>query len=283
MIAECPTFDVLVIGSGPAGQNAALEAAEQGARVLIIEQEPQVGGACVQYGTIPSKTLRETALTLAAFQRRSGDVYKISHDAELSVTSLMKRLNEVVHAYQETTRNCLEQAGVERAYGRARFLSAHEIEITRVCGEQTTVSGKTVIIATGSRPRNPPNIRVDHENILDSDSILSMSYLPRSIAIFGGGVIACEYASTFSSLGVRVTMLDRASRPLGFVDAELVEYFLRQLHANGGEFIGNCELTSVKWDGLSSVRTVLAEPSAALTCGSRDLDRSRNATMQSDP
>jgi NAD(P) transhydrogenase len=241
MIAERPTFDVLVIGSGPAGQNAALEAAEQGARVLIIEQEPQVGGACVQYGTIPSKTLRETALTLTAFQRRSGDVYQISHDAELSVTSLMKRLNEVVHAYQETTRDCLEQAGVERAYGRARFVSAHDIEFTRVCGEQTTVSGNTVIIATGSRPRNPPNIRVDHENILDSDSILSMSYLPRSIAIFGGGVIACEYASTFSSLGVRVTMLDRASRPLGFVDAELVEYFLQQLRANGGEFIGNCE------------------------------------------
>jgi NAD(P) transhydrogenase len=174
-----------------------LEAAEQGARVLIIVQEPQVGRACVQYGTIPSKTLRETALTLAAFERRSGDVYKISHDAELSVTSLMKRLNEVVHAHQETTRNCLEQAGVERAYGRARLLSAHDVEITRVCGEQVTVSGNTLIIATGSRPRNPPNIKVDHENILDSDSILSMSYLPRSIVIFGGGVIACEYASTF--------------------------------------------------------------------------------------
>jgi NAD(P) transhydrogenase len=259
MIAECPTFDVLVIGSGPAGQNAALEAAAQGARVLIIEQEPQVGGACVQYGTIPSKTLRETALTLAAFQRRSGDVYQISHDPELSVTSLMKRLNEVIHAHHETTRNCLEQAGVERAYGRARLLSAHDVEITRVCGEQVRVRGNTLIIATGSRPRNPPNIKVDHENILDSDSILSMSYLPRSIVIFGGGVIACEYASTLSALGVRVTMLDRAGRPLGFVDAELVEYFLRQLRSNGGEFIGNCELASVKWDGLSSVRTQLLD------------------------
>lgn len=259
MIAQCPTYDVLVVGSGPAGQNAALEAAEHGARVLIIEQEPQVGGACVQYGTIPSKTLRETALTLAAFRRRSGDVYRISHDAELSVTSLMKRLNEVVNAHQETTRDCLAQAGVERAYGRARLLSAYDVEITRVCGEQTRVRGNTLIIATGSRPRNPPNITVDHENILDSDSILSMSYLPRSIAIFGGGVIACEYASTFSTLGVRVTMLDKASRPLGFVDAELVEFFLRQLRANGGEFIGNCELNSVKWDGLSSVKTTLAD------------------------
>ena len=146
MIAERPTFDVLVIGSGPAGQNAALEAAEQGARVLIIEQEPQVGGACVQYGTIPSKTLRETALTLTAFQRRSGDVYQISHDAELSVTSLMKRLNEVVHAYQETTRDCLEQAGVERAYGRARFVSAHDIEFTRN-------------VATSILAMTPPTVR----------------------------------------------------------------------------------------------------------------------------
>ena len=107
MIADNRSFDVIVIGSGPAGQNAALEAAGQGARVLVIEQEPQVGGACVQYGTIPSKTLRETALTLTAFQRRSGDVYHISCDAELSISSLMKRLDEVVHPYQETTRLCL--------------------------------------------------------------------------------------------------------------------------------------------------------------------------------
>ena len=259
MIAECPTFDVLVIGSGPAGQNAALEASEHGARVLMIEQEPQVGGACVQFGTIPSKTLRETALTLAAFQRRSGDVYQITRNAELSVVSLMKRLNEVIHAHQETTRKCLQQAGIQRAYGRARLLSPHEIEITRVSGEQTTVCGNTIIIATGSRPRNPTNIRVDHENILDSDSILSMSYLPRSIVIFGGGVIACEYASTFSALGVQVTMIDKASRPLGFIDAELVEFFLRQLRLNGGDFVGNCELTSVKWGGVSSVKTVLAD------------------------
>jgi hypothetical protein len=115
MISTSNNFDVVVIGSGPAGQNAAMEAAQRDARVLIIEQEPQVGGACVQYGTIPSKTLRETALTLTAFQRRSGDVYRISRDAELSICSLMKRLNEVVHAHQETTRRFLEQSNVERA------------------------------------------------------------------------------------------------------------------------------------------------------------------------
>jgi NAD(P) transhydrogenase len=121
MIAAGNHFDLVIIGSGPAGQNAALEAAEHGARVLIIEQEPQVGGACVQYGTIPSKTLRETALTLTAFQRRSGDVYKISHDAQLSISSLMKRLNEVVHCSSGNNsqvsgtgehRSCLRTRGV---------------------------------------------------------------------------------------------------------------------------------------------------------------------------
>jgi len=257
MIAASNNFDVVVVGSGPAGQNAALEAAEHDARVLIVEQEPQVGGACVQYGTIPSKTLRETALTLTAFQRRSGDVYKISRDAELSICSLMKRLNEVIQAHQETTRRFLEQANIERAYGRAAFLSPNEISISTVKGEREVVLAEKVIIATGSRPRNPPNVAVDHENILDSDSLLSMTYLPRSIVILGGGVIACEYASTFASLGVKVIMLDKASMPLGFLDPELVDFFLQQLTANGGEFRGQCEITSVDWDGISSVVTTM--------------------------
>lgn len=253
MIVASNRFDVVVIGSGPAGQNAALEAAQRDARVLIIEQEPQVGGACVQYGTIPSKTLRETALTLTAFQRRSGDVYRVTRDAELSICSLMKRLNEVVHAHQETTRRFLVQANVERAYGRARFLSPHEITVSTVTGEQSIVTADNIIIATGSRPRNPPNVAVDHENILDSDSILSMTYLPRSIVILGGGVIACEYASTFASLGVKVTLLDKAPMPLGFLDPELVDFFVKQLTANGGEFRGLSDIESVDWDGISSV------------------------------
>ena len=257
MIAAKNDYDVVVIGSGPAGQNAAMESAERGACVLIVEQEPQVGGACVQYGTIPSKTLRETALTLTAFQRRSGDVYKISRDAELSISSLMKRLNEVVHAHQETTRRFLEQAHVERAYGRAAFVSPHKIAVSTVKGGRSLVTAENIIIATGSRPRNPPNVAVDHENILDSDSILSMTYLPRSIIILGGGVIGCEYASTFASLGVKVTLLDKAPMPLGFLDAELVDFFVMQLKANGGEFRGNTEIESVDWDNISAVRATL--------------------------
>ena len=253
MMATNPDYDVVVLGSGPAGQNAALEAANRDAHVLIVEQEPNVGGACVQYGTIPSKTLRETALTLTAFQRRSGDVYHISHDSELSICSLMKRLNEVIHAHQQTTRLCLERAGIERACGRGRFVSPHEIGIDSVGGKKSVVRASTIVVATGSRPRNPPNVGVDHENILDSDSILSMTYLPRSIIVLGGGVIACEYASTFASLGVKVTMLDKAAWPLGFLDPELVDFFLTQFKANNSEFRGGSEIESMKWDGVSSV------------------------------
>lgn len=258
MIAESPQYDVIVIGSGPAGQNAALEAANRSARVLVIEQEQHVGGACVQYGTIPSKTLRETAVTLSAFQRRSGDVYRVSCDAELSINSLIRRLNDVVHAHQKTTEICFERAGIARVCGRARFISPQEISITRVSGEQQLVRGTKVIIATGSRPRNPQKFEIDHENILDSDSILSMTYLPGSMLILGGGVIACEYASTFAALGVKVTMLDKADRPLSFIEPELAAFFLHQLTVHGGSFRGGCDLTSVTWDGVSSVQARLS-------------------------
>lgn len=258
MITQSTNYDVVVIGSGPAGMNAALEAARQGARVLIVEQERHVGGACVQYGTIPSKTLRETAVTLTAFQRRSGEVYRISRDAELQISSLMRRLDQVVHAHQETTRSCLELAGVERVCGRATFVSPHEVAITSVTRERSVVRADYLVIATGSSPRTPPHIAVDHENILDSDSLLSMTYLPGSLTVIGSGVIACEYASIFACLGVRVTVVDRWPAPLGFLDPELVDIFLSRFTESGGQFRGNCDIARVDWDGVSSVRVTLA-------------------------
>ena len=280
MIAANDHYDVVVIGSGPAGQNAAVEAANHGARVLIVEREKQVGGACVQYGTIPSKTLRETALTLTAFRRRSGGVYEISHDSQLSISSLMTRLDEVVQAHQNATQQCLEMANVERAQGRASFVSAHEIAIKGVTGETRTVTTQYAVIATGSRPRNPSNVDVDHENILDSDSVLSMTYLPRSIVVLGGGVIACEYAATFASLGVKVTMVDKWPSPLGFLDADLVEVFLAHFRANGGEFRGNCDVSSIDWDGISSAR-VFCNDGEVLTADKALVAQGRVANVES--
>lgn len=250
-------YDAIVIGSGPSGQNAAIKAANLGARVLLIEREVKVGGACVQYGTIPSKTLRETAVTLSSFKRRSGDVYDISRREDLQITSLLNRLHQVVEANQSTTQSYLDFAGVEKIHGQAKFVSATEVSIRDNFGKSVIVTGERIFIAAGSRPRNPPEIPVDHEHILDSDSILSMSYLPQSLTVFGGGVIASEYASTFACLGVRVVMIDRYPTPMGFLDPDLIEIFVREFESNGGEFRGNRKVQSVSWDGISKVVTTL--------------------------
>ncbi|MCP4512282.1 MAG: FAD-dependent oxidoreductase, partial [Fuerstiella sp.] len=215
--------------------------------------------ACVQYGTIPSKTLRETALTLTAFRRRSGGVYEVSHDSQLNISSLMTRLDQVVHAHHNAAQQCLDMANVEQAQGKASFVSPHEFEIRDVAGNITNVSAQHFVIATGSRPRNPPNVDVDHENIFDSDSVLSMTYLPSSLIVLGGGVIACEYASTFASLGVKVTIVDKWPSPLGFLDPDLVEVFLAQFRSNGGEFRGGSVVSSVDWDGVSAARVFLED------------------------
>ncbi len=257
MIAAGTMYDVVVIGSGPAGRNAALEAAGHGARVLVVERDRQVGGACVRYGTIPSKTLRETSVVLSALRRRSGGVCDISHDSRLAMASLMTRLDQVVHAHHEAARQELDAAGIETISGQAGFVSTHRIAVTDVHGRIREVTGESIIIATGSRPRHPDHIEVDHENILDSDSILAMTYLPRSLAIVGGGVIACEYASTFAALGVQVTLIDRSAAPLGFLEPDLVRVFLSRFQAAGGTFRGGCPVRSVCWDGISSVQVTL--------------------------
>lgn len=131
-------YDVIVVGSGPAGQNAAVTAANCGARVLIIEREVEVGGACVQYGTIPSKTMRETAVTLTSFKRRSGDVYDISQREDLQINSLLERLHQVVEANQTTVRGYLEFAGVETLHGLAKFVSKNKLSIRNNVGQSVS-------------------------------------------------------------------------------------------------------------------------------------------------
>ncbi len=251
------SYDVVVLGAGPAGQKAAICAQKSGARALLVDEEQLPGGACVRHGTIPSKTLRETALALTAFRRLSGGVVQVALDSEVSLQSLMSRLDEVIHAHESFIDEQLRRNQVERWHGRARFVSPHQIEVRGVDGIQRRAEGRFVVIATGSRPRNPPEVQVDHEHVLDSDSILSMTYLPKSLAVLGGGVIACEYASIFASLGVEVTVVDRGPRPLGFLDPELTDCFTRALEATGGRFLGGFRPTSVVFDGLSSVTTTL--------------------------
>jgi NAD(P) transhydrogenase len=250
-------WEVVVIGSGPAGQKAAIQAAKAGRCVLMIEQETQVGGACVHRGTIPSKTLRETALTFSAFRRKSGHVLEVNLPEDVQIAGLNSRLDGVVAAHETFIADQIKRNGIEVWHGRARFKSPHTLEVVSISRGTRRADAKVVIIATGSRPRDPELVPIDHENIFDSDSILSMRYLPRSLAVLGGGVIATEYASIFATLGVRVTMIDKGERPLGFADPEIVDRFLQTFTKGGGRFVGQGRVRSVAFDGVSTVVTTL--------------------------
>lgn len=251
-------YDLVVIGGGPAGQKAAVQGAKAGARVLLVERARAAGGACVRYGTIPSKTLRETALSLGKFRRLTAHVMEVEMPAHLQVSSLMERKEEVVAAHEQYMHAQLTRNGIEVQQGVGSFVSPRELRINLLDGQTRTVSSRYYVIAAGSSPRTPDNVPVDHEHVLDSDSLLSLSYLPQSLVVLGAGVIACEYASIFAALGVKVTVVDKGERPLAFMDPELVEHFVRELRQAGGAFRGAESVTQVRFDGLATVETELA-------------------------
>lgn len=249
------SFDLIVIGSGPGGQKAADHATKSGLKVAIVERERTVGGTCVHLGTIPSKTLREAALSISTLKRNS-DVFEYKLKEDMEVSTLTRRLDTVLSSYTSFISRYIATGGGKVFPGRASLIDSNHVLVTTVKGKKSTLHAKYIVIATGSRPRTPPNIPVDHEHILDSDSILSMIYLPRSLTVVGAGVIASEYASIFSLLGVKVTMIDRTPRPLMFMEPELTGKFLDNFTRNGGTYVGNVKPTSVHWDG-QQVRTEL--------------------------
>lgn len=250
-------YDIVVIGSGPAGQKAAIQGAKAGQRVLLIERDRRVGGACVHYGTIPSKTLRQSALSLQQFKQHYADIVSVRLRPDMEVANLMSRLDQVVRAHEHYMAEQLARNGITQWHGRARFVSPQDIEVLAVDGTCRRVTAGTMVIATGSQPRTPPHVPIDHEHILDSDSVLSMLYLPASLTVLGAGVIASEYASIFACLGVQVTMIDRGERPLGFLEPELTACFVRSFEANNCRFLGRQEVASVMWDGVDAVVTTL--------------------------
>ena len=250
------TYDIIVIGAGPAGQKAAVQGAKAGKRVALIERERGIGGSCVYRGTIPSKTLRESALHLDRL-KRAGEALQFNLKPDTQIATLLSRLEQVVQAHDSFMSKQLRRNGISLLHGRARFVDAHTIEMQTVDGASQLFTAGTIVVATGSRTRNPKEIPVDHEHILDSDSLLSMLYLPQSLAVIGGGVIGCEYASIFALLGVEVTLIDRAPYPLQFMDKELVEQFVKGLGNYGSHYLGESEIAEVRWDGVAHVVTTL--------------------------
>lgn len=251
-------FDIIVIGAGPAGQKAAIQGAKAGKRVALIERERGIGGSCVYRGTIPSKTLRESALQLDRL-KHAGAAFDFSLKPDIQIATLLSRLEDVISAHDTFMSRQLRRNGISLLHGRAGFLDARTIEMLTVDGGRQSLTADAIILATGSRPRNPENIPVDHEHILDSDSLLSMIYLPRSLTIIGGGVIGCEYASIFALLGTQVTLIDRAPSPLQFMDHELVTHFVKLFEQQGGRYLGGQQILDVQWSGAAHVITTLKD------------------------
>ncbi|MBS0151176.1 MAG: Si-specific NAD(P)(+) transhydrogenase [Nitrospira sp.] len=250
------TYDIIVIGAGPAGQKAAVQGAKAGKRVALIERERGIGGSCVYRGTIPSKTLRESALHLDRL-KRAGEALQFNLKPDTQIATLLSRLEQVVQAHDAFMSKQLRRNGISLLHGKARFVNTHTVEMQTVDGASQQFTAGTIVVATGSRPRNPKDIPVDHEHILDSDSLLSMLYLPQSLTVVGGGVIGCEYASIFALLGVEVTLVDRAPYPLQFMDKELVDQFVKGLESHGSHYFGESQISEVRWNGVTHVVTTL--------------------------
>ena len=215
-------YDLIVIGSGPAGEKGAAQAAWFGKRVALIEREPVLGGACVNTGTVPSKTLRESALHLSGFRQRGfRDSIDLQARGGITVGDFMHRKQIVVEREWSRIDDNLQRHRVERFRGTACFVSANEVAV----GNEV-LRGEVILIATGSAPHRPTNIPFDDEHVLDSDTILTIDDIPRSLAVVGAGVIGCEYASIFAALGVEVHLIDGRTSLLPFIDREVADVLL---------------------------------------------------------
>ncbi len=225
-------YDLFVIGSGPAGQRAAIQAAKLGKRVGVAERKDVVGGICINTGTIPSKTLREAALHLSGYRERG--LYGASYSVKENITieDLLFRAQHVIQNEIDVVRHQLKRNDVELFSAEASFVDEHTLRLQDVEGQgQREVTATNIVIATGTMATRPDHIPFDGQRIFISDDILDLDRIPNRLAVVGGGVIGLEYASIFAALGVRVTVVDRRSHLLPFIDEEIIDalvYHLRQ-------------------------------------------------------
>jgi len=215
-------YDLIVIGSGPGGQRAAIQAAKSGKRVAVIEKRPAVGGVCINTGTIPSKTMREAVLHLSGFyyQNFYGANYHVKEN--VTMADLNYRVSRVIENEVAVIQAQLQRNGVDVMYGMGSFLDAHRVQVEND-GGRNEIQGANIVIATGTKPAVNAKVPVNGRNIIDSDQILSMTQIPKTLLVVGGGVIGVEYACMFATLGVRVTIVEKRPRLLEFADTEMVE------------------------------------------------------------
>lgn len=226
-------YDLLVIGSGPSGQRAAVQAAKLGKRVGIVERKVDIGGVSVHTGTIPSKTMRETVLNLTGWRERGfyGRSYRVKQHIEAN--DLHERLQITLNHEIEVMQHQLLRNGVEVIGGLAEFADPHSIRVTDQGGSATQYSADYFIVSVGTRPHRPDSIPFDGKRVMDSDDILEVETLPRSMAVVGGGVIGLEYATIFSALDIAVTLIEARDQLLPFVDVEIMQEFQHHMRERG--------------------------------------------------
>jgi NAD(P) transhydrogenase len=225
-------FDLVVIGSGPGGQKAAIAAAKLERRVAIVERPDMLGGVCLNTGTIPSKTMREAVLYLTGLDQREmyGQSYRVKD--EITIADLAARTRHVVSRENDVVRSQLARNRVTVLSGTASFTGPHEIDVADGAGRVRSISADAVVIATGTRPARPASVEFDERTIIDSDGIVHLERVPRTMVVAGAGVIGIEYVSMFAALGCKVTVVEQRDRMLEFCDLEVVEalkFHLRDL------------------------------------------------------
>jgi len=238
-------YNLIVIGSGPAGEKGAAQAAHFGKRVAMIERSANVGGAGINTGTVPSKTLREAALYYSGLLQRG--LYGIDYSLKenLSVKDFMHREKIVVDNERRIIQNNIQRHNITLIHGEASLTDAHTVRVTSPEGEME-ISGDIILIATGSSPHHPSEIPFDGNLIYDSDSILHMNRIPKTMAVVGAGVVGTEYASIFAALGVQVTLIEPRERVLPFVDSEMIRRLQDQLKLLGLKFALGHKMTAIE-------------------------------------
>ncbi|MFQ5441235.1 MAG: Si-specific NAD(P)(+) transhydrogenase [Thermodesulfobacteriota bacterium] len=226
-------YDILIIGSGPGGEKAAIQAAKLGKKVAVIERDPYIGGAGLHTGTLPSKTLRETALYLSGIKQRAVFGFQFVPGRDITLTELMYKKSDVIRRQMEVVLEQFRRNNIEVVYGEGSLQDEHRVAVKGREGSEEEFCGDFIVLATGSRPARPPQMPFDSDHIYDSDTILRIDRIPSTIAIIGGGVIGSEYASIFSALGVKVTLIEKRKRILSFADGEISESLMYRMRHSG--------------------------------------------------
>jgi NAD(P) transhydrogenase len=250
-------YDLVVIGSGPGGQKAAVAAAKLGKSVAMIERSRTLGGVCVNTGTIPSKSMRETVVHLTGLDQR--ELYGASYRVKERITwaDLHARTQHIINREIDVVRNQLIRNGIELYTGHARFIHEHAVLVEDpTSSEQTIINGEYIIIATGTTPARPSGVQFDDERVVDSDGILNLQKIPASMVVVGAGVIGIEYASIFAALGTKVTVVDKRETMLGFCDSEIIEALQLHLRGQSVTFRYGEEVTTVDIHGKGTVTTL---------------------------